>query len=84
MKRGPQIFTGVYGYSTGQIGTADLPVFIAEVCLGPDMKKPKVVKHSKKHTYFLNHIRPPVVDATGWRSQLARAYAQYKQANKRH
>lgn len=68
--------SGVYNYSTGQIGTSDLPVFIAEVV---SRKHHVGVRQAKA----LARIKPPVVNGVGWRSQLAGAYAHLKQNAKR-
>jgi len=79
MKRGQQIDKGVYQYSTGQVGTDDLPAFIADVCAR---------KHNinKRKAYFLNRLgtTPSSRQRKGWRSQLAATYAQFKTNNKRH
>lgn len=75
MKRQTQIAPGVFNYSTGQVGTSDLPAFIGEVCT----RKPSL---NKKQTRAYGRLTVPVVDKAGWRSQLAGAYAKLKQAAK--
>lgn len=76
MKRQHEISPGVYQYSTEQVGTYDMPQFIAECAYH---------QHTcnNKQAMLLRRITPPADKHMHWRGQLARAYAQYKQANKR-
>jgi hypothetical protein len=76
MKRQEQISPGVFKYSTGQIGTADLPQFISECAYH---------KHtiSKKQSFMLDNIKPANDKTMPYRGQMARAYAQFLTAKKR-
>lgn len=77
MKRQEQVAPGVYRYSTGQIVTSDLPLFLSECAYHSHHT-------SRKLNFMLNNIRHVVDNRMPWRGQLARAYAQYKTAQKRH
>lgn len=77
MKRQNEISKGVFNYSTGQVGTSDLPAFIAEVCT----RKPY---QARSLGMALSRIKAPSINHVGWRSQLASAYGKLKQANKKH
>lgn len=81
MKRQAQVIgmPGVYHYSTSQIGTNDLPVFIAECAY----HKHHVGKRQQRMLNNINHGQDDVKHIN-WRGQLARAYGQLKQANKHH
>ena len=76
MKRQEQIAPGVFKYSTGQIGTADLPQFVAECSYH---------RHtiSKKQQFMLDNIKPMADKHMPYRGQVARAYAQFLTAKKR-
>lgn len=76
MKRQQEIAPGVFRYSTGQVGTADLPQFVAECAY----HKPKTSKRQDMH---MRNIRVPSDHRMPWRGQLARAYAQLLTAKKR-
>lgn len=77
MKRQEQITTGMFKYSTGQIGTVDLPQFVAECAYHHP-------RSSKKQQFMLSSINAPSVHAgLNWRGQLARAYAQFLTAKKK-
>lgn len=77
MKREHQIDNGVFYYSTNQIGTLDLPLFVAECAYHK-------YNLGNKQLFMLDKIAPSVDNRMPWRGQLARAYAQYKTAQKRH
>lgn len=75
MKRQDQIAPGVFKYSTGQIGTRDLPQMLAECAYH------KYVI-SKKQQFMLDNTRSHTSDSIHWRGQLARSYAQLLTAKK--
>lgn len=78
MKRQAQVIganKGVFHYSNGMIGTADLPDFIATMAY-------RHHHNSKKREFMLAHIPGMTDKRQTLRSQIARAYAQLKEARK--
>lgn len=77
MKRLKELTKGVFAWSTGQTGTRDLPVFLAECAY----HQPKTARRTE---FMLRNIGRPVDNRQKFTSQLLRAYGQYKQACKAH